>query len=78
MEIAPRITVDPAIAHGVPVITGTRVSVTIVIGSLASGMSKEEVEAEYEVSASDIEAALAYAADLVAKTEVTPLAGTQN
>jgi len=60
MEIAPRITVDPAIAHGVPVITGTRVSVTIVIGSLASGMSKEEVETEYEVSAADIEAALAY------------------
>jgi uncharacterized protein (DUF433 family) len=41
-------------------------------------MSKEEVEAEYEVSAADIEAALAFAADLVAKTEVTPLAGTQN
>jgi len=30
------------------------------IGSLASGMSKEDVEAEYEVSAADIEAALAY------------------
>ena len=60
MEIAPRLNVDPAIAHGAPVITGTRVSVTIVLGSLASGMSKEDVEAEYEVSAADIEAALDY------------------
>lgn len=62
MEIAPRINVDPEIAHGAPVITGTRVPITIVLGSLASGMSKEEVEAEYEVSAADIEAALAYEA----------------
>ena len=44
MEIAPYITVDPKIHHGSPVITGTRVPVSIVIGSLAGGMSKEEVD----------------------------------
>jgi uncharacterized protein (DUF433 family) len=75
MEIAPRITVDPDIHHGAPVITGTRVPVSIVVGSLAGGMSKEEVMREYELTKEDVEAALAYAADLVAKTDVVPLAG---
>lgn len=76
MEIAPRIAVDPNVVHGAPVITGTRVPVSVVIGSLAGGMSKEEIEAEYGISVEDIEVALAYAAELVATTEVTPLVGT--
>lgn len=74
MEIAPRIIVDPEIHHGVPVISGRRVPVSIVIGSLAGGMSKEEVMQEYELTKEDIEAALAYAAELVATTDVVPLA----
>jgi uncharacterized protein (DUF433 family) len=74
MEIAYRITIDPNIHHGTPVITGTRVPVSIVLGSLASGMSKEEVMREYELTKEDIEAALAYAADLVTKIEVVSLA----
>lgn len=75
MEIAPRISVAADVVHGAPVITGTRVPVSIIIGSLAGGMSKEEVEAEYGISAQDIQAALAYAAELVATTDVTPLVG---
>ena len=50
MEIAKHISIDPHIHHGSPVITGTRVPVSIVIGSLARGMSKEEVCLEYELS----------------------------
>jgi uncharacterized protein (DUF433 family) len=73
MEIAPHINVDPAIHHGTPVITGTRVPVSIVIGSLAGGMSKEEVMEEYELTKTQVEAALRYAADLVKHTEVTAL-----
>ena len=76
MEIAPRISVTPDVVHGAPVISGTRVPVSVVIGSLAGGMTKEEVEAEYGVSREDIDAALSYAAELVATTEVTPLVGT--
>lgn len=45
---------------------GTRVPVSIVIGSLAGGMSLEEVMAEYELRKEQVEAALAYAAELVA------------
>ncbi|HLO87645.1 MAG TPA: DUF433 domain-containing protein [Nostocaceae cyanobacterium] len=73
MEIAPHINVDPAIHHGTPVITGTRVPVSIIIGSLAGGMSKEEVMEEYELTKTQVEAALRYAADLVKHTEVTAL-----
>lgn len=72
MEIAPRVTVDPHIVHGAPVITGTRVPVSIVIGSLAGGMSKEDVMGEYALSKEDVEAALAYAAELVSKTDAIP------
>ena len=46
-----------------------------VVGSLAGGMSKEEIIQEYELTLADIDAALAYAADLVATTEVVLLAG---
>jgi uncharacterized protein (DUF433 family) len=41
-----RITIDPAICHGKPVIRGTRMPVSIVVGSLAGGMSFEEVQPE--------------------------------
>ena len=47
MEISPHITINPDIHHGATVITGTRVPVSIVVGSLAGGMSKEEVMQEY-------------------------------
>lgn len=76
MKIAPRISVTSDVVHGAPVIAGTRVPVSVVTGSLAGGMTKEEVETEYGISIEDVEAALAYAAELVATTEVTPLAGT--
>ena len=75
MEIAPRVTVDAHVVHGVPVITGTRVPVSIVIGSLAAGMGKDKVMEEYALSKEDVEAALAYAADLVARTDAMPLVG---
>jgi uncharacterized protein (DUF433 family) len=77
MEIAPHITVDPAIHHGIPVSTGTRVPVSIIIGSLAGGMSKEEVMQEYELTKIQIEAALSYATDLIKQTEVTALGAFQ-
>lgn len=53
--------------------TGTRVPVWLIIGSLAGGMNKEEVMREYELTKIQVEAALAYAADLVKQTEVVPL-----
>jgi uncharacterized protein (DUF433 family) len=73
MEIAPHVNVDPAICSGSPVITGTRIHISIVLGSLAGGMSKEEVMEAYGLTKAQIEGALAYATDLVKQTEVFPL-----
>ncbi|HEY4711821.1 MAG TPA: DUF433 domain-containing protein [Dehalococcoidia bacterium] len=65
MKARERIIIDPKIQHGKPVIRGTRVPVARIIAELAGGMTKEEVMREYEISAEDVSAALAYAADLV-------------
>ena len=60
-----RVVLDPSIHHGKPVIKGTRVPVATVIGSLAGGMSKQEVAREYDLQVTDFVAALAYAAELI-------------
>jgi uncharacterized protein (DUF433 family) len=73
MEIAPHINVDPAICGGTPVITGTRVHVAIVVGSLAGEMTMEEVMDAYELTQEQVKAALAYATDLVKLTEAYPI-----
>lgn len=73
-EIAPGVSVDPGVCHGAAVITGTRVPVSIVVGSMAGGMSKEQVMLDYDLTSADVEAALAYAADLVRETTVLALA----
>ena len=68
MEIAPNISVDHQIYHGAPVITGTRMPVSIIVGSLAGGMSKEKVSREYAITIGQIEAASSFAAELAPKS----------
>jgi len=65
-----RIVIDPEIRHGKPVIKGTRVPVDIILGSLAGGMSVEEVAEEYGITREDVLAAIEYAAKIVAKEEI--------
>ena len=60
-----RIVIDAKIAHGKPVIRGTRVPVTVVVGSLEGGMSFEEIQREYDLTADDILAALRYVGKIV-------------
>ena len=58
-----RITVDPAICHGSPTIRGLRYPVEMIISLLASGMSTEEILADYgDLEPNDILAALEFAA----------------
>ncbi len=64
-EIAPGITVDPAIKDGKPVIKGRRIPVDLVVGKLGGGMTIEEVMGEYDLKREDVLAALRYAAHLV-------------
>jgi uncharacterized protein (DUF433 family) len=70
-----RILIDPAVCHSRPVIKGTRVPVSIVIGSLAGGMSFAELQREYDLTLQDIKAALAFANDLVKEESFHPLFG---
>ena len=65
-----RIEFNPKIMGGKPVIKGTRVPVQVIVGSLAGGMSEEEVSREYKVTLKDIRAALAYAADTLTEEKV--------
>ena len=56
-----RVIAHPKVHHGEPCIAGTRVPVRIIVGSLASGLSGEEIIAEYpQLSPQDITAAVAF------------------
>ena len=68
-----RITTNPKIMHGKPVIKGTRVPVDVILGSLVGGMGYEEIEKGYGVKRADIIAAIEYAAKFVMGEEVKPL-----
>lgn len=72
-----RIVIDPDIHHGQPVIRGTRVPVTRILGGLAGGMTHEEIIREYEVTSEDIQATLEYALQLIASEEFYPLTEDQ-
>jgi len=72
----PRIVLDPVICHGKPAIRGSRVPVTLVVGSLAGGMTFEEVEREYDLSADDIRAALKFVGEIAEQESFYPLQST--
>jgi len=65
-----RIVIDPKTRHGKPVIKGTRVSVDVILGSLAGGMEIMEIAVEYDLEREDVLAALGYAAKIVAEEEI--------
>ena len=70
------IVIDPEIHHGEPCIKGTRVPVAILVGSIADGMTIEQVVQEYpQLHREAVQAALAYAADVVRQDILLPLAG---
>ncbi len=61
-----RITADPAILVGKPVIKGTRISVELVLDLLGRGYSTEAVLRQYDhIRSEDIQACLAYAAEVM-------------
>ena len=66
-----RITVDPEIMLGKPIITGTRITVEAILMKLSDGFSLEEVvECFPTLTREDILAALAYSADVVGREEI--------
>ena len=68
-----RITVDPKVCHGKACIKGTRVMVSVVLDNLAAGLAKDEILTSYpSITAEDIDASIAYAAEL-ARERFVPL-----
>ena len=58
-----RISIDPRIMTGKPVINGTRIPVELVVRMLAQGIPDREILQEYpRLAPDDVRAALAYAA----------------
>lgn len=73
MKWQDRITVDPQVCHGKACIRGTRVMVSVVLDNLADGASREQILASYpSLAGEDIDAAIAYAAEL-ARERVVPI-----
>ena len=59
------ITIDNEIQHGKPVLKGTRIPVAVIIGSLAGGITYDEVIQEYAVTQEQILASLTYFSELL-------------
>jgi len=64
-QLLRRISIDPAVCFGKPVIRGTRIWVSLIVDNLADGVPESELLAAYpQLKPEDIRAALAYAAEM--------------
>ncbi|MBI4321175.1 MAG: DUF433 domain-containing protein [Chloroflexi bacterium] len=70
-----RISLNPKVMAGKPVIRGTRIPVELIVRMLAQGIPEADILREYSrLRQEDIRAALAYAAEVLAHEEVFPVA----
>ena len=70
-----RVSIDPRVYHGQACIKGTRIPVSTIVGSLADGMNSAEIRATYpQLSDEDVQAALAYAAEVLRHELLLPAA----
>ena len=71
MAYRDRIEINPKVMGGKPVIRGTRIAVELVLRKLAEGATHETLLDAYpNLKAEDIKAALAYAAESIAREEI--------
>jgi uncharacterized protein (DUF433 family) len=64
MDYADRITIEPGKRGGKPCIRGLRITVYDVLEYLASGMTEQEILADFpDLTVEDVRACLAFAAD---------------
>lgn len=72
-----RITIDPRVMFGKPVIKGTRVTVELILRKLGDGMTDAQIlEHHPHLSIDDIRAAASFAADHLAAEEIIPASGS--
>jgi len=64
MNYLRRITIDPEVRFGKPCVRGTRMTVGDVLSYLASGMTEDDILADFpQLTRDDIRACLAFAAE---------------
>lgn len=74
LEMLQRVSSDPKVLMGKPVIRGTRLSVDFILNLLAHGASFDEIIDEYEgLVVQDIQACLLFAAHSLSSTAFMPL-----
>jgi uncharacterized protein (DUF433 family) len=73
-ELLERITLDPGVMAGKPVIKGTRLTVEYILNLLAHGSTAEEILGEYAgLAREDISACLLFAAKSLGSADFMPL-----
>lgn len=73
-KLLDRITINPRVMVGKPVIRGTRLTVQYILGLLAAGTTHQEVLSEYQgLTEEDIRACLAFATQALDGTSIVPL-----
>ncbi len=73
MDWRKRITVNPEVCHGKVCIKGTRVMVSVILDNLAAGLTSEQILESYpSLTSEDVQAAIAYAAELT-RERVVPI-----
>jgi uncharacterized protein (DUF433 family) len=69
-----RITVDPRVCHGKACIRGTRIMVSVILDNIVEGIPRAGILESYpSLQEGDIDAALAYAAELAREGTVSPM-----
>ena len=69
-----RISIDPKVLVGKPVVKGTRIAVELVVDLLAKGWSPEQILDNYPgLTSDDIRACLAYASEVLQSERVYPI-----
>jgi uncharacterized protein (DUF433 family) len=69
-----KIVIDSALHHGEPCIAGTRVPVSVIVGSIADGDTPSQILDAYpQITPEDIKAALKFAAEAVNNADFVPL-----
>ena len=74
LELLKRITINPAICHGKPTIRNKRYPVENMLELMASGMTNDEILADYEdLEKADLDACLMFAAKLASVGSISKL-----
>jgi uncharacterized protein (DUF433 family) len=73
-----RISFNPNICHGKACIKGTRVMVSVILDNLAEGESNESIMEGYHIAREDIQAAIAFAADLAEERQIPLVPGVSD